>query len=384
MASAVAFVTGHEDPMKGEESVNWKYLSGFPGTLVILMGVGRIRDNVERLIEFGRSPDTPSAVIHRGTTPFQRGVSGRLSEIADLVEDAHIKAPAIIIIGDVVNLRDALAWYERLSLFGKKIIVTRAEHQAGELSAFLRELGAEPVELPTIEIRPPSDLKPAKRAIDRILNSSDYDVLVFTSPNGVETFFDYLDSKNFDSRALGHLKISAIGPGTKNKLKYYGIIPDVVPDKYISEELASAIINYLKKTKGEIKGKKILLFRAEGARRLLAERLGGAGAIVDDVAVYRSIVPDVKKEVLISALSSSDLITFASSSAALNLKELLEINGILNQKSGIKIPPAAAIGPITAKSARESGFDVAIEASEYTIPGLVSALVKYFGEANKK
>ena len=381
VSSAVAFVTGHEDPIKGEESVDWEYLSRFPGTLVILMGVGKIRDNVDRLIGFGMSPDTPSAVIHRGTTPFQKGVAGRLSEIADLVEDKGITAPAIIIIGEVVDLRDALDWYERLSLFGKKIIVTRAIHQAGELSTILREFGAEPIELPTIEIRPPSDLKQVKKTIDRILNNSDYDVLVFTSPNGVATFFDYLESKNFDSRAFGHLTICAIGPGTKNKLRGYGIIPDVVPDKYISEELASAIIDHLKKKKGGIKDKKVLLFRAEGARRLLAERLDDAGAIIDDIAAYRSIVPDIKKEKLISALSSSDLITFASSSAAVNLKELLEKNKI---KNGLKIPPAAAIGPITVKSARESGFDVVTEAKDYTIPGLVSAVVKYFGEANKK
>ena len=266
MASAVAFVTGHEDPTKVEESVDWEYLSRFPGTLVILMGVGRIRDNVDRLIGFGRSPDTKAAVIHQGTTPFQRGVSGKLSEIADLVEDAGITAPAIIVIGDVVNFKDALAWYEKLPLFGKKIIVTRAKHQAGELSALLRELGAEPIELPTIEIRPPSDLKPAKIAMDKIIDRSDYDVLVFTSPNGVETFFDYLKGKNFDSRVLGHLTICAIGPGTKSSLADHGIIPDVVPDKYISEELAIAIINHFNKTKVGIKGKKILLFRQYNAK----------------------------------------------------------------------------------------------------------------------
>ncbi len=384
VASAVAFVTGHEDPKKGEESVDWDYLSRFPGTLVILMGIGRIRDNVDRLISFGRSPDTPTAVICRGTTPFQRGVFGRLSEIADLVEDAGIVAPAIIVIGDVVNFRDVLAWYEKLPLFGKRIMVTRARHQAGELSVILRELGAEPIELPTIEIRPPSDLKPVKNAIDRILDRSAYDVLVFTSPNGVETFFDYLIERYFDSRALSQLTICAIGPGTKSKLADYGIIPDIVPERYISEDLASAIIDYLGKTKGGISGKNILLFRAEGARKLLAERLGEAGAMVDDISAYRSIIPDVEKEKLLEAISLSDLITFASSSAAMNLKDLLEINGIVNREGGTKIPPTVAIGPITANTARESGFDVVAEASEYTVPGLVSTLVKYFGEAHKE
>ncbi|MBN1572068.1 MAG: uroporphyrinogen-III C-methyltransferase [Deltaproteobacteria bacterium] len=370
-ASAVAFVTGHEDPTKDDTSVDWEYLSRFPGTIVILMGIMRIRENVDALISGGMDPDTPAGVISWGTTPRQRSVLGDLEEIADIVEEEGIEAPAVMVVGEVVDLAEGLSWFEHQPLFGKKIVVTRARDQAFELTDHLKSLGAEPALLPTIEIVPPQSDEPI---IEAIRNLKDYDVVVFTSPNGARTFFQYLDGENLDGRSLAGIEVAVMGPGTARALHEFGILADIMPDDYIAEALAEAIIEA---KGGELSGKKMLLFRAEGARKVLPEFLIGAGAEVDDVPAYRTVCPDISRDEMMEALEGADLVTFTSGSTAKNFRELVDKNGILDE-ADFTIPPAASIGPITTEAAEGAGLKVAVEALDHTVFGLVGSIMEYF------
>ncbi len=367
-ASMVTFVTGHEDPTKDTDSVDWKYLAGFPGTVVVLMGVKRIEENVEALVSGGKSPDTPCALISRGTTPAQRSVRAPLSGIAETARREGVTAPAVLVVGEVADLMDQLAWFERLPLFGRRIVVTRAEHQAAQLTDRLRALGALPVGLPTIRIVPPGD----EGAADRAVASLDaYDIVVLTSPNGVDAFFDRLARRGRDSRALGGITVAAMGPGTASALQEHGITADIVPDRFIAEALAEAIIAW------GVENKNVLLFRAEGARDVLPRLLTEAGAAVTDAAAYRSAAPDISNEQLSAAFDGADLVVFTSGSTATNLGQILE-----EKKTGgvdpSTVPQAATIGPITTEAAKAAGFSVAVEAADYTIDGLVNALVDYY------
>lgn len=370
LASQVAFITGHEDPTKPESDVDWEYLAGFPGTLVVLMGVKRLRENTAGLMAGGLSPDTPASVISRGATPRQCGVFGTLETISDLVTEHGITAPAVLVVGAVASLREHLSWYDRLPLFGRRIVVTRANHQAGELCEMLRRLGAEPVELPSIEIAPPEDIRGAERAVAA---ATDYDLVVFTSPNGVRAFFSILERQEKDSRILGRSIVAAMGPGTATALREYGIVPDVMPDEFIAEELAETIID---RVPGGLSNKKVLLFRAQTARPVLPDRLAAAGAVVDDVAAYQAIRPEVSRREILEIIAGADFLTFTSGSTATNLGEMFRINTIWDDES-VVVPQAVSIGPVTSDAARRAGFHVAAEASEYTIPGLVRALIHH-------
>ncbi len=372
-ASMVVFVTGHEDPTKDGDSVDWGSLAGFSGTIVVLMGVKRIEENVKALIEGGKSPNTPCALISRGTTPAQKSVRAPLSGIADAARKKGVTAPAILVVGEVADLMESLAWYERLPLFGRRIVVTRAAHQAAELSDRLRALGALPIQLPTIAIGPPADEEAAKGALSSL---SAYDIVTFTSPNGVRAFFEGLAREGRDSRALGGLTVAAMGPGTALTLKGYGITADIVPDRFIAEALAEAIIA------AGAEGKNILLFRAEGARDILPRLLREAGAAVTDAGAYRSIPADISDGEISRAFDGADLMVFTSASTASNLGAILAEK---RKKGGVDfsaraVPPAVCLGPITTEAATKAGFSVEAEADEYTIEGLVSALINYYSD----
>ncbi|MBN2224602.1 MAG: uroporphyrinogen-III C-methyltransferase [Deltaproteobacteria bacterium] len=372
-ASMVVFVTGHEDPTKEADSVDWEYLAGFPGTIVVLMGVKRIEENVNALISGGKSPDTPCALISRGTTPAQKSVRARLADIGTAARQKGVTAPAVLVVGEVADLMEHLAWFEKLPLFGRRIIVTRARHQAAELSDRLRALGALPIQLPTIQIVPPEDEQAAERAVSSL---SAYDIAVFTSPNGVEAFFERLGRQGRDSRVLGGLTVAAMGPGTALSLRNYGIAADIVPDRFIAEALAEALI-----TAG-VSGKNILLFRAQGARDVLPRLLTEAGAGVTDAGAYRAAVPDITDEQLVRAFEGADLMVFTSGSTATNLGLILDEKkkkGTVDL-STITSVPAASIGPITTEAAVKAGFSVVAEATDYTVGGLVDALVEYYSD----
>ena len=366
--STVAFITGHEDPAKDVSSIDWSSLARGIGTLVFLMGVKNLPEIVKRLIQNGRSSKTPAAVVRWGTTSRQKTVSGTLENIAQKVQEAELKAPAIIIVGEVVTLRDKMKWFENRPLLGKKIVVTRAREQASDLVEKLTGLGADVIECPTIKIVPAENAVPLEKAV---LQLSKYDWLVFTSVNGVKYFFNFLFAKGFDARALGHIKTAAIGPVTAQALLKYGINTDVIPESYRAESVVQAFAGI------ELTGKRVLLPRAADARPVLPVELGKAGALVDEVITYRTCQDTENAGELIESLKNNgiDMVTFTSSSTVRNFKGLLPGDNFSDLMQNVTI---ACIGPITAETARETGFDPEIVAETFTIPGLCESIKSYY------
>ncbi len=366
--SAVAFVTGHEDPEKAESSIEWSSLAKGIGTLVFFMGVKNLPYITEQLRKHGKPSDTPVALVRWGTTPRQVSVTGTLGNIVERVKEAGLKAPAIIIIGEVVKLRRTMQWFENRPLFGKRVVVTRARAQASDLIRQLSNLGAECFEYPTIRIRPSNDWSRLHKAIDSIAG---YDWLIFTSVNGVKYFFEQLFERGKDVRSLGRLQTAAIGPATAAKLLEYGLRTDIVPENYRAESVVAAFDGLV------IKDRRILLPRAEEARPVLPAELTKMGARVDEICVYHTEPVRDKAEELIQQLSNNeiDLITFTSSSTVTNFRALLPENGFESLIAGVTI---ASIGPITTATAEELGFHVDITAETFTIPGLCDAIVKFY------
>jgi len=348
IATSFAVVTGHEDPTKPESSINWEKLSTAVDTLIFLMGVANLPQIVAKLIEHGKNPDTPAALIRWGTKPNQEVFVTTLAE----APAAKILPPAIFIVGDVVNLREKLKWFETRPLFGKKILVTRARAQASKLSSALKNFGAQVVEFPTIKIAAPSDNFQSLDAA--IKNLQNFDWIIFTSANGVEKFFERLKIHGLDARALK--KVAAIGAATAEKLSSFGIIADVVPKNFVAESLAEALKNF-------VTGKKILIARAEIARDVLPETLKNFGAEVIVVPAYQTLAESHEP----FDFDAPDLITFTSSST---VKNFVEACGV----ESLKKIPTAVIGPITAQTLESFGITPAIVAKEFTIDGLLKAI----------
>jgi len=368
LTATLAFITGHEDPHKEESSIDWESLSRGIGTLVFFMGVKNLPDISQKLIAHGKSPDTPVALIRWGTTPGQQTVTGTLDDIADRVKKAGLKSPAIIVVGDVVRLREHLKWFETRPLLGKRIVVTRAREQASDLVRRLADLGAECLEYPTIKVVPAADAAPLDDAISRL---STYDWIVFTSVNGVAFFFARLFETDRDVRALNHLQTAAIGPVTSQRLRQFGLKSDIIPENYRAEAVVEAF------RKVDLKGKKVLLPRAAEARPVLPVELRKMGAHVDEVTAYLTEKVAGNAELLIEQLTDKriDLITFTSSSTVKNFKALLPPDRSKDLLEGVTI---ASIGPITTDTAIDLGFEVHITAQTYTIPGLCEAILKYY------
>jgi uroporphyrinogen III methyltransferase/synthase len=367
VSASVAFVTGHEDPAKDHSDVDWNRIAKGADTLVLYMGVGRLREISSELISAGRSPDTPVAVVRWGTVPEQRTLAGTLEDIAHRVAEANLKPPAITVVGDVVSLREAgLEWYERRPLFGRRIVVTRARAQAGELSVDLERLGAEVLESPTIEIRPPEDFGPLDAAI-RDLGSFDW--LIFTSVNGLEAFARRLAHHGLDLRAVPRdAKIAAIGPATAEKIREVGLRVDVVPREFRAEALIEEV------TGDSLAGQKILIPRARVAREILPEKLREAGAEVVVPPAYESVPSSEGKDEVARRLEADevDCVTFTASSTVENFVWAFGAKVATRLLAGTRV---ACIGPITADTARKHGIRVDAEAREYTIPGLIEAVV---------
>jgi len=360
--SAFTVVTGHEDPTKADSSIDWQKLATGVGTLVLLMGVGNLPQIVAKLIEHGRDPQTPVAIVQQGTEAHQKTVTGTLADIVDKAQEADIKPPAVTIVGEVVRLREKLRWFDTKPLFGKRVLVTRSREQASALSQRLRELGAEPLEHPAIEIAPPKDIAPLDEAIARLAT---YDWLIFTSANGVRAFVERMSENGMDIQALGRLKIAAVGPATAQSLAAYGLRVDYLPDVYTTKEIAAGI--------GDVAGQRILLPRAERAPKQLAQALRGKGAVVDEVAAYRTLAvgaPDELKALL--ADGQIDIVTFTSSSTVRNLAASLRGRALSEVMSRCLV---ACIGPVTARTAARLDIRVDVVAKEHTIPGLVEAIV---------
>ena len=368
--STVAFITGHEDPQKEESDIAYDKLSTGAGTLVFVMGVGKLEQIADRLMAFGRAPDTPVAVIQRGTVPAQKTVTGELGNIARLARENDVRPPAVIIVGNVVRLRERLGWFEKRPLFGKKIIVTRAREQASEFVKGLSMLGAECFEFPTIEVVSPETWDLLDQSI---VNLETYSWIVFTSVNGVKSFLIRLAALEKDVRDLKGIKIAAIGPKTAEAWRCLGIKPDLMPDEYRAEAIVACF-----REQG-VKGARILLPRAAEAREVLPEELRNMGAEVDVVTAYKTVKPandtsGIKKMLKTGAV---DMVTFTSSSTVKNFVAMFGADRQELEKwmAGVAV---ACIGPITAKTAGENGFSVDLVPSEYTIEGLTEDIVRFF------
>ncbi len=366
--STVAFITGHEDPDKDGSNINWPSLAQGIGTLVFLMGVKNLPEIVRQLISNGKSPDTPAALVRWGTTAHQETVTGTLSNIVERVKERKLKAPAIIVVGDVVGLREQMKWFEKRPLLGKKIVVTRAREQASDLVQNLSEMGADVLECPTIKIVPSDDLSSLKAAVERLIT---YDWIVFTSVNGVKYFFEYLFENGLDARALGHIKTAAIGPATARMLLGFGLQTDIIPETYRAESVVEAFSGQ------NMAGRRVLLPRAGGARTVLPRELKKMGADVDEVITYQAVQDNQNVDILLENLQNSlvHMVTFTSSSTVKNFRALLDDQLVSRLMEGVTV---ACIGPITADTAKESGFDVHVVAGEFTIPGLCEAIVQYY------
>ncbi len=362
--SHVTFFTGHEDPEKKESSIDFAALAKLGGTQVMLMGVERIESIAREMLANGARRDLPVALIRWATTERQETVVGNLENIAQRVAESGFSAPAVAVFGEVVNLRDELNWFENRPLSGKRIVVTRTRTQAGALSAQLRALGADVLELPTIRIEPPSDLRAFAELVQ---NAHAYDWVVFTSPNGVNAFFDLFYKLYDDAREIGGPRIAAIGPATAQRIKDFHLQVDLQPEEFVAE----SIVREFQK-QGGVENLRILLARAEKARDLLPRELSALGAIVDEGFAYRT-VPETRDDTGARrrlAEEGADLITFTSSSTVENFLALG-----LPWPEGMQI---ASIGPVTSKTARDRGLKVAIEARRHDVPGLVEAIGKFF------
>lgn len=365
MTSHVTFFTGHEDREKTESSIDFGALAKVGGTQVMLMGVERIDAIAQQMRENGVRADLPVALVRWGTTGRQEVISGTLQDIAQKVADQNFAPPAVAVFGEVVSLGKELAWQKARPLSGKRIVVTRTRKQAGALSDQLRHLGAEVIELPTIRIEPPSDVRALAELVQ---DAHGYDWIVFTSPNGVTAFFEMFYKLYDDARDIGGARIAAIGPATAQRVREFHLKVDLQPDEFVAE----AVVREFKKV-GDIENLRILIARAEEARDLLPRELGALGAIVDVAVAYRTVAEKSDRTEARSRLAAegADMITFTSSSTVENFLALG-----LPWPAGMEV---ASIGPITSKTARDRGLTIGVQATRHDIPGLVEAIRRHFG-----
>ena len=365
MSSYVTIVSGSEDPSKVESGIDWGALASGAGTLAVLMGWETLAGIVDTLKEHGLDPATPAALVQWGTEPYQRTVVGSLDDILEKGRMASLASPVVAVFGQVVKLRERIRWFEDKPLFGKRVLVPRASAQAGALSQLLMENGAEPLEIPTIEIKP---VEECARLDSALTSMPKYDWVVFLSVNGVGLTFRRLEQLGLDARAFGGVRVCAVGSGTARALRERGIAPDLQPMKSVSESIVTGL------AEEGITGKSVLLLRAEAGRDVLSQGLSQAGALVDDVAVYRTAMPEDSRERVKALMAEGglDAITFTSSSTLTNLVSLLD--GDTSPLQGMVV---ACIGPITAATARSAGLAVDVVAGESTIPGLVQALAHH-------
>ena len=348
-ASAVAFVTGHEDPAKDESALDWDALARFPGTLVFYMGIRRLPEIARRLIESGRPEGQPAAVVERGTLPGQRTVSAPLEGIADAAAEARVRPPAITLVGPVARMRETIGWVERRPLHGRRVVVTRARAQASGLAETLRGLGADVVEAPAIRIEP--------RPVEEELTG--HDLVCFTSANGVGLFLDALAERGKDARSLAGAEVAAIGPGTARALRARGIEPDLVPERSVAESLVESLSQL------DLAGKRALVVRPAQARDVLPDGLADLGAEVSVAALYDTVSEELGDDVL-AAIAGADYVTFTSASTVERFLDAAPL------PDGARV---VSIGPITSAAAREHGVEVHVEAERHDVGGLVEALV---------
>ena len=363
-AASFAVVTGHEDPTKTKSQVDWGRLAGATDTLVILMGVGQLPQIVDELIAGGRAPDTPVALVARGTRPDQRTLVSTLGSVSDDARTEGVQPPAVVIVGDVVSLRPELQWFGNGPLSGRRVLVTRTREQASELSRLLRRYGATPVEMPVIQIDPPDDWEPLDAAV---AEADGYDWVVFTSVNGVRSVTERLAQLGGDVRALKGPRVAAIGPKTAEAAERAGLRVSVCPDEYVAEALAEAL-----RAEG-LSGKRILLLRAAEARSTFPDEARKLGAEVTVAAAYQTRPVDQPDPRAMARLEQGeiDVVTFASSSSVRNFAAAV---GAEKARTLLEPTCVACIGPITADTASGLGLAASVVPEEYTIEALVEAI----------
>ena len=365
--STVTLATGHEDPTREESRLDWEALARAQ-TLVMLMGYKRLEENLRALVEHGLAPDTPAALIQWGTTHRQRTVLSTVARIGAEAKAQGIEAPAVLVVGRVAALREKLAWLEKRPLWGMRIMITRAAEGASRLAELVSELGAEPVVFPTVAIVPPTDPGPLERVVERL---DEFDWLILTSANGVAYFFQALDRAGLDARALGRLKVCAIGPATAKALAERNIKADRVPKEYRAEAVVELLAQEARA------GRSFLLARAEEAREILPQGLAGLGGRVEVVAAYRSEVPSGERKEAVGHLleeESIDVVIFSASSTVNNLAKIFPDRPLERLLGRTKV---AVIGPITARTAESHGLEVTVQPREYTLEALLESLVQW-------
>lgn len=364
-ASAVAFVTGHHDPEAppGVGRVDWPALARFPGTLVVYMGVTRLESLCRTLVRLGKPETTPAALIESGTLARQRTVAATLGDLPARVAEAGLGPPALLVIGEVVARRPSLSWFEELPLFGQRILVTRPVDEANRSASGLEALGAEVLIAPTVAIRPLEDYAEVDRTISRL---AEFDWLVFTSGNGVRALLDRIEYLGLDLRAVGHMKLAAIGPATAEALRAYRLKADVVPESYRSEGLAEALAD-------RVAGRRVLLARADRGRTVLKDELGRI-ARVEQVAVYRNADAEALPGAIAARIEEGavDWITLTSSAITERLHALLPESARRRIGQEVRL---ASLSPVTSETAARLGWPVAAEASVFTWDGLIRAIV---------
>ena len=368
-ASAVAIVSGHKEVWDNAPHLNWATLAGVGGTLVFLMGTRQLRNNMQRLLQFGLPAETPVALIRWGTKADQEVLTGTVGTIADQVAERGFEPPAVIVVGNVVRLRERLQWFESKPLFGKRIVVTRPRAQASRFADLLEQHGAEVFRFPTIETVRMDSYAALDVALDTVAS---YDWLIFTSVNGVRYFFDRLQERQLDIRSLGSVHIAAIGPETARAIETRHLRVDAMPQEYRAEALIEAL--------GVQKAQRILLPRAAEARAILPRELQAMGAHVDEIATYRTIrasQPKNRDDRFRALLQADhiDLLTFTSSSTIRNFFGSFPGEDVLALLGKTRV---GCIGPITAVTAQEYGLTVSIQPHDYTIPAFAEAIVEYY------
>ena len=365
IASAVAFVTGHEDPTRTESRLDYEALARFPGTLVFYMGLGRLQTICHQLIAAGKSADTPASVICRASLPSQKVVSSTLKSLAAEVEQAALKPPSLIVVGDCVNLRTTESWFEQRPLFGLNIGVPRPRHQCHAVAKKITALSGQPVIMPLIAINP-ADTNEQHEFQQLAEDSFPFDWLVFTSTNGVHAFFDQLWALGHDVRQVAHLKIAAIGPSTAAALEERSLKPDVIPEAFRAEALAEAMAEH-------VKDQRVLWARASRGRDVLPSLLRKAEASVTEIVVYHNEDIETFDHAALEMLRNETLhwIGISSPSIARQLAKLLSSSDIDLTSLTTKI---ASISPVTTAAAKEAGLPVALEATDYTWNGILAAI----------
>lgn len=366
MASDVAFITGHQVG-KEESDIDWQKLALGVGTLVFLMGVTNLRKITEELIKHGRAPETPVAVIRWGTMPEQQTITGTLSDIGAKIRQASLRPPAVVVVGEVVKLRDKLAWFEKKLLTGRRVVVTRSAEQAKEFINELETLGAETIPFPTILTRPSADQTELDTAIAML---DEFSWVVFTSANAVKYFFAALSKRGLDVRSMGRSKVAVVGPATARALDKVGIRPDVMPSDYLAEGLLEEF------AKLDMTGAKVLLPRASVAREVLPDQLREMGAEVVIASCYETITADSSPERL-AALLRADKVSYTTFTSGSTVKGYVEILASESDaKELLAGTRAVCIGSVTEKTARELGLNVVAVADESTTAGMVAAILR--------